>query len=67
MPLAGILAIQNRRDVRRQTRIKDLLGIRDSRRNAGDNLGVCQFFKGFVFGHAGILAHVLRIGNPVSM
>jgi hypothetical protein len=66
MPLAGILAIQNRRNVRCQTRIKDLLGIRDTGRNAGDNLRVCQFFEGFVFGHAGILAHVLRIGNPVS-
>ena len=58
MSLAGILAIQNRRNVRCQTRIKDLLGIRDAGRNAGDNLGVCQFFEGFVFGHAGILTHV---------
>lgn len=57
MSLAGILAIQNRRNIRRETRIENLLGVSDAGGNAGDDFRVCQLFEGFVFGHAHILAH----------
>jgi hypothetical protein len=61
--LAGILAIENRRDLRGQTRIKNLLGIRDAGRNAGHHLCVGQLLEGFVFGHAPILTD---LGAPCT-
>ena len=53
--LTRILAIQDRRDFRRKARIENLLGIRNTCRNAGDDLRIGQLLEGFVFGHAGIL------------
>jgi hypothetical protein len=58
MCLAGILTIQNCRDVSRETCIENLLGLCDSCRNTGDNLCICQLPEGFVFSHASILAYV---------
>ena len=57
MSLAGILAIQNRRNIRRETRVENFFGLRDACGNAGDDFRVCQLLEGFVFGHARILAH----------
>jgi len=58
MSLAGILAIQNRRDAFGQAGIENFLDFRDASRNAGDNFGVSQFLEGFVFCHARILNHL---------
>ena len=56
--LAGILAIENRRNVSRETCIENLLGFCDSCRNTGDDFRICQLPEGFVLGHASILAYV---------
>ena len=65
MSLAGILAIQNRRNVRCETRVENFFGLRDTCGNAGHDLRVCQLLEGFVFGHACILAHArVQVQQP---
>ena len=58
MSLTGILAIQNGRNAGCETHVENLLGIRDTCRDAGDDLRISQFLEGFVFGHALILAYL---------
>ena len=58
MSVAGILAIQDGRNVRGETRIENLFGICDACRNAGYNLCISQLLEGFVFRHVRILAYL---------
>ena len=72
MGVAGILAIQNGGNVRREACIENFLGLCDSSRHTGDDLRICQLLEGFFFGHAPIVAYLAielkrqpRVGTPM--